>query len=79
MGLWDALTRGFLIGGTAGRTTFNGEGFNTKGGPSHVLAATLPNLMTYDPCFAYELAVIIREGIRRMYEEQEDIFYYLTV
>ena len=75
----DALTRGFLIGGTAGRTTLNGEGVQHQDGHSHVLAATYPNLMTYDPCFAYELAVIIREGIRRMYEEQEDIFYYLTV
>ena len=75
----DALSRGFLIGGTAGRTTLNGEGVQHQDGHSHVLAATVPNLMTYDPCFAYELAVIIREGIRRMYEEQEEIFYYLTV
>ena len=75
----DALARGFLIGGTAGRTTLNGEGVQHQDGHSHVLAATVPNLMTYDPSFAYELAVIIREGIRRMYEEQEEIFYYITV
>ena len=75
----DALTRGFLIGGTAGRTTLNGEGVQHQDGHSHVLADVVPNLMTYDPAFSYELATIVREGIRRMYEEQENIFYYLTV
>jgi pyruvate dehydrogenase E1 component len=75
----DALTRGFLIGGTAGRTTLNGEGVQHQDGHSHVLASVVPNLMTYDPAFGFELAVIVREGIRRMYQEQEDIFYYITV
>ena len=75
----DALTRGFLIGGTAGRTTLNGEGVQHQDGHSHVLASVVPNLMTDDPAFSYELATIVREGIRRMYEEQEYIFYYLTV
>lgn len=75
----DALTRGFLIGGTSGRTTLNGEGVQHQDGHSHVLASVVPNLMTYDPAFGFELAVIVREGIRRMYQEQEDIFYYITV
>jgi len=75
----DMLCRGFLMGGTAGRTTLNGEGLQHQDGHSHVVAATVPNLKSYDPAFAYELAIIIREGIRRMYEEQEDVFYYITV
>jgi len=75
----DALTRGFLIGGTSGRTTLNGEGVQHQDGHSHVLASVVPNLMTYDPAFGFELVVIVREGIRRMYQEQEDIFYYITV
>lgn len=75
----DMRCRGFLIGATAGRTTLAGEGLQHQDGHSHVLASTVPNLQTYDVAFAYELAVIIREGIRRMYEEQENIFYYLTV
>jgi pyruvate dehydrogenase E1 component len=75
----DMRCRGFLIGATAGRTTLAGEGLQHQDGHSHVLAATVPNLVTYDPAFAYELAIIIRDGIRRMYEEQESIFYYLTV
>lgn len=75
----DMRCRGFLVGATSGRTTLNGEGLQHQDGHSHVLASTVPNLLTYDPAFAYELAVIIREGIRRMYEEQESIFYYLTV
>lgn len=75
----DMRCRGFMIGGTAGRTTLNGEGLQHQDGHSHVLAMSVPNLMAYDPAFAYELAVIVREGIRRMYEEQESIFYYLTV
>ena len=75
----DSMCRGFLVGGTAGRTTLNGEGLQHEDGHSHVLANTIPNLLSYDPAFAYELAIIIREGIRRMYTEQEDVFYYLTV
>jgi pyruvate dehydrogenase E1 component len=75
----DLRTHGFLIGATAGRTTLAGEGLQHQDGHSHVLASTIPTLQAYDPAFAYEAAIIIREGIRRMYEEQEDIFYYLTV
>jgi len=75
----DAIARGFLVGGTAGRTTLNGEGLQHEDGHSHVVANTIPNLMSYDPAFSCELAVIIQEGIRRMYTEQEDLFYYLTV
>jgi pyruvate dehydrogenase E1 component len=75
----DMRCKGFLLGGTAGRTTLNGEGLQHQDGHSHLLAYSVPNLVTYDPAFAYELAVIIRDGIRRMYENQEDIFYYLTV
>ena len=75
----DMRCRGFLVGATAGRTTLAGEGLQHQDGHTHLLAYSVPNLLTYDPAFAYELAVIIREGIRRMYEEQEDIFYYLTV
>ena len=73
------MCRGFLIGGTAGRTTLNGEGFQHQDGHSPILASTYPNLKIYDPAFGYELAVIVRDGIRRMYELQENIFYYLTV
>jgi pyruvate dehydrogenase E1 component len=75
----DMRCKGFLVGATSGRTTLNGEGLQHQDGHSHVLASTVPNLLAYDPAFAFELAVIIREGIRRMYEEREDIFYYLTV
>jgi len=75
----DMRTRGFLVGGTAGRTTLNGEGLQHQDGNSHILAQPLPNLLAYDAAYAYELAVIIRDGIRRMYQEQESIFYYLTV
>lgn len=75
----DMRCRGFLVGATSGRTTLAGEGLQHQDGHSHVLAATVPNVITYDPAFAYELAVIIRDGIRRMYEEQESVFYYLTV
>jgi pyruvate dehydrogenase E1 component len=70
---------GFLIGATAGRTTLAGEGLQHQDGHSHVLAEPVPNLLAYDPAFAFELAVILREGIYRMYEAQEDVFYYLTV
>jgi len=75
----DLRARGFLLGGTAGRTTLNGEGLQHEDGHSHILASTIPNCVTYDPTFAYELAVIIQDGMRRMYQEQEDIFYYITV
>jgi len=75
----DMRTRGFLIGGTAGRTTLAGEGLQHQDGHSHVLALPVPNLLAYDPAFAYEIAVIIQDGIKRMYVDQESIFYYLTV
>jgi pyruvate dehydrogenase E1 component len=75
----DSRTRGFLLGGTAGRTTLAGEGLQHQDGNSHVLALPVPNVVAYDPAFAYELAVIIQDGIRRMYVDQESIFYYLTV
>lgn len=75
----DQRARGFLLGGTAGRTTLNGEGLQHQDGHSHLMAATIPNCVSYDPTFAYELAVIIHDGMRRMYQEQEDVFYYLTV
>ena len=75
----DMMARGFLLGGTAGRTTLNGEGLQHEDGHSHVLASTFPNLKSYDPAFAFELAVIVREGIRRMYQEGENIFYYITL
>ncbi len=75
----DMQCKGFMVGGTAGRTTLNGEGLQHQDGNSHLLAYTIPNLVTYDPAFAYEIAVIIRDGIKRMYEDQEKVFYYLTV
>jgi pyruvate dehydrogenase E1 component len=75
----DLRARGFLVGGTAGRTTLNGEGLQHQDGHSHLMAATIPNCHAYDPAFAYELAVIVQDGMRRMYVEQQDIFYYLTV
>ncbi|HQP44714.1 MAG TPA: pyruvate dehydrogenase (acetyl-transferring), homodimeric type, partial [Thermoanaerobaculales bacterium] len=75
----DMRTRGFLVAGTAGRTTLNGEGLQHQDGHSHLLAYPVPNLRAFDPAWAYELAVIIRDGIRRMYTDQEDVFYYLTV
>lgn len=75
----DMAAKGFLVGGTAGRTTLAGEGLQHQDGNSHLLAYPVPNLVTYDPAFAYELAVIIRDGIRRMYEEQEKVFYYITI
>jgi len=75
----DIRARGFLLGGTAGRTTLNGEGLQHEDGHSHILASTIPNCVTYDPTYAYELAVIIQDGLRRMYQEQEDVFYYITV
>jgi pyruvate dehydrogenase E1 component len=75
----DMRCRGFLLGATAGRTTLNGEGLQHQDGNSHLLAYPVPNLMCYDPAYAYELEVIIKDGIRRMYVENEDIFYYITV
>ncbi len=75
----DIGAKGFMIGGTAGRTTLNGEGLQHQDGHSHLLAYTVPNLCAYDPAFAYELAVLIREGIKRMYEEQRNEFFYITV
>jgi len=74
----DSRARGFLIGGTAGRTTLNGEGLQHEDGHSHVLASVIPNCVAYDPTFAYEVAVIVQEGLRRMLQEQEDVYYYLT-
>ena len=75
----DSRTRGFMLGGTAGRTTLNGEGLQHEDGHSHLLSATIPNCVSYDPTYNFELAVIIREGLRRMITEQEDVFYYLTL
>jgi pyruvate dehydrogenase E1 component len=75
----DMRMKGFVVGGTAGRTTLNGEGLQHEDGQSHVLAMPVPNCQSYDPAFAYELAVIIEDGIKRMYHDQEDVFYYLTV
>lgn len=75
----DMRCRGFLIGGTSGRTTLNGEGLQHEDGHSHLLASTVPNLEAYDPTYAYEIAVILRDGIKRMYHDQEDLLYYITV
>jgi pyruvate dehydrogenase E1 component len=75
----DSRARGFLLGGTAGRTTLNGEGLQHEDGHSHIISSTVPNCVSYDPTFAYELAVILQDGMRRMYKQQEDVFYYITV
>jgi pyruvate dehydrogenase E1 component len=75
----DIRAKGFLIGGTAGRTTLNGEGLQHQDGHSHLLAASIPNLVTYDVAFRYEIAVIIQDGLKRMYQDMEEIYYYLTV
>jgi len=75
----DSRSRGFLVGGTAGRTTLSGEGLQHQDGSSHLVASTIPNCRAYDPAFGYELAVIVQDGARRMLQEQEDVFYYLTV
>lgn len=75
----DMRCKGFLVGGTSGKTTLAGEGLQHQDGHSHLLAYPLPNLKAYDPAYAYELAVIIQDGIKRMYEEQQDVFYYITV
>jgi pyruvate dehydrogenase E1 component len=75
----DSRARGFLLGATSGRTTLAGEGLQHQDGQSHLLALPVPNLMAYDPAFAYELAVIVQDGVRRMYEAGEDVFYYITL
>jgi len=75
----DSQARGFLMGGTAGRTTLAGEGLQHQDGHSHVLASTIPNCRAYDPAFNYELAVIIHDGLVRMYRDQENVFFYITV
>ncbi|MFM7295271.1 MAG: pyruvate dehydrogenase (acetyl-transferring), homodimeric type, partial [Burkholderiales bacterium] len=75
----DMQARGFLLGGTSGRTTLNGEGLQHEDGHSHLMSATIPNCISYDPTFSYELAVIIHDGLKRMYEKMEPIYYYITV
>ena len=75
----DSRARGFLLGATAGRTTLSGEGLQHEDGSSHLLFSTVPNCVAYDPCFGYELTVILQDGMRRMLEDQEDVFYYVTV
>jgi pyruvate dehydrogenase E1 component len=75
----DMRARGFLIGGTAGRTTLNGEGLQHEDGHSHVFSSVIPNCCSYDPTFGYELAVILQDGMRRMYADQQDVYYYVTV
>ena len=75
----DSRARGFLLGATAGRTTLNGEGLQHEDGHSHLISATIPNCISYDPCFAYELAVIIQNGLERMIQNQEDVYYYITL
>ncbi|MEO1282716.1 MAG: pyruvate dehydrogenase (acetyl-transferring), homodimeric type [Pseudomonadota bacterium] len=75
----DMRARGFLLGGTSGRTTLNGEGLQHEDGHSHLMSATIPNCISYDPTFAYEVAVIVQDGLRRMVGEQEDVYYYITL
>ena len=75
----DQRARGFLLGGTSGRTTLNGEGLQHEDGHSHMISATVPNCISYDPTFAYEVAVILQDGLRRMYAEREDVYYYITL
>jgi pyruvate dehydrogenase E1 component len=75
----DMRARGFLMGGTSGRTTLNGEGLQHEDGHSHIMASTIPNCVPYDPTFAHELAVIVHDGLKRMVEQQEDVFYYITI
>jgi pyruvate dehydrogenase E1 component len=75
----DSRARGFLVGATAGRTTLNGEGLQHEDGHSHIFSSVIPNCVSYDPTFSYEVAVIVQDGLRRMYAEQEDVYYYLTV
>jgi pyruvate dehydrogenase E1 component len=75
----DLRARGFLLGGTSGRTTLNGEGLQHEDGHSHILSGTIPNCISYDPTFNYEVAVILQDGLRRMYADREDVFYYITL
>ncbi len=75
----DMRARGFLLGGTAGRTTLNGEGLQHEDGNSHIMSGMVPNCISYDPTFAYELAVILQDGMQRMYQDQEDVYYYITM
>ncbi|NQW47187.1 MAG: pyruvate dehydrogenase (acetyl-transferring), homodimeric type, partial [Planctomycetes bacterium] len=75
----DTKVKGFLLGATAGRTTLNGEGLQHEDGHSHLLASTVPTMLAYDPAFAYEIAVIVQDGLQRMYQDGEEIFYYLTL
>jgi pyruvate dehydrogenase E1 component len=75
----DMRARGFLLGGTAGRTTLNGEGLQHEDGNSHIMSGMVPNCVSYDPTFGYELAVILQDGMRRMYQDQEDVYYYITM
>ena len=75
----DMQARGFLLGGTAGRTTLAGEGLQHQDGHSHLVAGTIPNCISYDPTFSYELAVIIHDGMRRMFQDQESVFYYIAI
>jgi pyruvate dehydrogenase E1 component len=75
----DLQTRGFLLGGTAGRTTLNGEGLQHQDGHSHILAATIPNCISYDPAYGYELAVIVQHGLEHMFVEKAPVYYYITV
>ena len=75
----DMQARGFLLGATAGRTTLNGEGLQHQDGHSHLMSATIPNCISYDPTFAHELAVIMQQGLKRMVEDQENVWYYLTL
>ncbi|TNF18178.1 MAG: pyruvate dehydrogenase (acetyl-transferring), homodimeric type [Rhodobacteraceae bacterium] len=75
----DSRSRGFMLGGTAGRTTLNGEGLQHQDGHSHILAGTIPNCITYDPTFSYEVAVIVHNGLKRMFADQEDVYFYITL
>src|SRR6266511_3609206 len=75
----DSKARGFLLGATAGRTTLNGEGLQHQDGHSQLIASTVPTLMAYDPAFAYEIAVIVQDGLQRMFRDGEEIFYYLAL
>ncbi len=75
----DSRARGFMLGGTAGRTTLNGEGLQHEDGHSHILAGTIPNCISYDPTFSYEVAVIVHHGLQRMFVDQEDVYFYLTL
>ncbi|NCO20702.1 MAG: pyruvate dehydrogenase (acetyl-transferring), homodimeric type [Rhodobacterales bacterium] len=75
----DSRARGFMLGGTAGRTTLNGEGLQHQDGHSHILASTIPNCITYDPTFSFEVAVIVQHGLQRMYADREDVYFYLTL